>query len=180
MIRLIYKNEIYEMSELANYRLYERACQIIIASGYVSSYELLKYTGIFLTIKANRLYIDHIQDALGRKQKINCPLILISGVIYFGKRKECYPRLECSSFEDVGVICILNSRGGTKVMLGLPKYKYNDLVNFMVNGEIKQGNVYTVDAYGTFLQTEEPSYDIMVRDKKGSCLYKHISESELM
>ena len=76
------------MSELANYRLYELACQIIIASGYVSSYEVLKYTAIFLTIKKNRLYIDHIQDALGRKRKIDCPLILFSGVIYFGKRKK--------------------------------------------------------------------------------------------
>ena len=110
MIRLIYENKVYEMSELANYRLYELACQIIIASGYVSSYEVLKYTAIFLTIKANRLYIDHIQDALGRKRKIDCPLILLSGVIYYGKRKQHYPKLDDSNFEDVGVVCILNGK----------------------------------------------------------------------
>lgn len=110
MIRLIYKNTIFEMSELANYRLYELACQIIIASGYVSSYEVLKYTAIFLTIKKNRLYIDHIQDALGRKRKIDCPLILLSGVIYYGKRKRHYPKLDDSNFEDVGVVCILNGK----------------------------------------------------------------------
>lgn len=110
MIRLIYKNKVYEMSELTNYRVYELACQIIIASGYVSSYEVLKYTAIFLTIKANRIYIDHIQDALGRKRKINCPLILISGVIYYGKRKKHYPKLDDSNFEDVDVVCILNGK----------------------------------------------------------------------
>jgi len=44
------------------------------------------------------------------------------------------------------------------------------------------GKVYIVDPYGTFEQNEEPSYDVMVENYKGSgqaCLVKHIRESKL-
>ena len=65
-------------------------------------------------------------------------------------------------------------------MLGNPKFKRNDAVRFEINGEIKTGWVYIVDRYGTFFQTKEPSYDIMVEDADGPCLYKHIPESEVL
>lgn len=62
-------------------------------------------------------------------------------------------------------------------MLGKPKYKRNDKVSFEVNDIVKQGYVYIVDAYGTFFQVDEPSYDIMVEED--NCLYKHIPESHI-
>lgn len=72
-------------------------------------------------------------------------------------------------------------------MIGKPKYKYEDTVGFWLKpyGETGQkffvGKVYIVDAYGTFEQNEEPSYDIMVEDFNGTgqpCLVKHVRESE--
>ena len=46
-----------------------------------------------------------------------------------------------------------------------------------------KGHVYIVDAYGTFEQNEESSYDIMVDDGdfpiEYPCLFKHIRESRL-
>ena len=51
-------------------------------------------------------------------------------------------------------------------MLGKPKYTYDDVVEFELknNDEIitLTGSIYVVDAYGTFDQNEEVSYDIMV------------------
>ena len=60
-------------------------------------------------------------------------------------------------------------------MIGSPKYKRGDRVSFTFKEEIKTGYVYIVDAYGTFEQDEEPSYDIMVDEE--NCLYKHFRES---
>lgn len=62
-------------------------------------------------------------------------------------------------------------------MLGKPKYKRNDKVSFEINGIVKRGYVYVVDAYGTFFQKDEPSYDVMVEED--NCLYKHIPESQV-
>ena len=69
-------------------------------------------------------------------------------------------------------------------MLGKPKFTYDDLVQFdlKIDDEIitLTGYVYIVDAYGTFDQNEEPSYDIMVDHSpidNNKCLYKHIRES---
>ena len=62
-------------------------------------------------------------------------------------------------------------------MLGKPKYERDDKVCFELDGTVKQGYVYIVDAYGAFFQADEPSYDIMVEEEK--CLYKHIPESHV-
>ena len=62
-------------------------------------------------------------------------------------------------------------------MLGKPKYQRNDVVSFEIDGKQRSGFVYIVDAYGTFFQTEEASYDVMVEEENGRCLYKHIPES---
>lgn len=62
-------------------------------------------------------------------------------------------------------------------MLGKPKYHYGDVVTFKISDQIKTGLIKIVDAYGTFSQTEEPSYDVMI--KEDNCLYKHIRESNI-
>lgn len=49
------------------------------------------------------------------------------------------------------------------------------MVKFKIDDQIKIGTIEIIDAYGTFFQTEEPSYDVMV--KVENCLYKHIRES---
>lgn len=65
-----------------------------------------------------------------------------------------------------------------------PKYKVGDKVGFYLSTEDKNklliGEVYIVDAHGTFEQHEEPSYDIMVENfsDAGDCLVKHVRESE--
>ena len=41
-------------------------------------------------------------------------------------------------------------------MLGKPKYERDDKVCFELDGTVKQGYVYIVDAYGTFFQADEP------------------------
>lgn len=59
--------------------------------------------------------------------------------------------------------------------LGRPRYKRGDIVRYKYIDEINTGEITVVDAYGTFSQREEPSYDILVQEPK--CLYKHIMES---
>jgi hypothetical protein len=60
-------------------------------------------------------------------------------------------------------------------MLGKPKYHYGDTVKFVISDEIKIGTIEIIDAFGTFFQSDEPSYDVMVKEE--NCLYKHIRES---
>ena len=71
-------------------------------------------------------------------------------------------------------------------MIGRPQYTYGDSVRFaiIIDGEknIFEGTVEMVDAYGTFEQNEEPSYDIMVEahGHGAPCLFKHIRESLIL
>ena len=60
-------------------------------------------------------------------------------------------------------------------MLGHAKYAYGDIVDFVMNDVVKEGVVAIIDAYGTFEQHIEASYDIMIQ--KENTLYKHIPES---
>ena len=68
-------------------------------------------------------------------------------------------------------------------MLGKPRFKREDLVTFTFNieGEIQKidGVIYIVDAYGTFEQNEEPSYDIEALYRGEVTLFKHVRESEV-
>lgn len=72
-------------------------------------------------------------------------------------------------------------------MLGKPKYKLDDKVKFTCikeNGEKVElcGTIYIIDKYGTFEQSEDVSYDVMVENDPNyecGCLYKHIRESSL-
>lgn len=59
---------------------------------------------------------------------------------------------------------------------GYPKYRHGDVVSFKDRQDEKKGKIVIVDAYGTFEQNEEPSYDILV-EKPERCLYKHVAES---
>ena len=61
-------------------------------------------------------------------------------------------------------------------MKGKPKYKLGDIVKFSVNNIVKTGVVYIVDAYGTFEDPSDASYDVLVENDEERCLYKHISE----
>jgi len=61
---------------------------------------------------------------------------------------------------------------------GRPRYRYGDMVRFVWQDNEKIGRISIVDAYGTFEQSEEPSYDIFVEED--NCLYKHICESEIV
>ena len=63
-------------------------------------------------------------------------------------------------------------------ILGEPKYTYKDIVRFSFKDKIKEGKISIIDAYGTFEQNEEPSYDIYVEEE--NCLYKHICESDII
>lgn len=72
-------------------------------------------------------------------------------------------------------------------MLGKPKFKLDDKVKFDIKYKDKTytlfGTIYIIDAYGTFEQNEEVSYDIMVKEGdfpiELPCLFKHIRESEV-
>ena len=64
-------------------------------------------------------------------------------------------------------------------MIGKPKYKIGDKVSFKLEDTIYTGYVHIVDAYGTFDNSSDVSYDIMVENfdsKKEKCLFKHINE----
>lgn len=63
-------------------------------------------------------------------------------------------------------------------MIGKPKFDYDDRVCFDVEFDGKQvtktGVVAIIDAYGTFFDDSDVSYDIFVEDM--NTLFKHISE----
>lgn len=59
-------------------------------------------------------------------------------------------------------------------MIGQPKYKEGQVVKFAIAGENKEGIIGVVDAYGTFEDESDVSYDILVSDE--NCFYKHIRE----
>lgn len=60
-------------------------------------------------------------------------------------------------------------------MIGKPKYKENDKVEFeLIENEVHKGVVWIVDKYGTFFDKSDVSYDIYVEEE--NMLYKHINE----
>ena len=61
---------------------------------------------------------------------------------------------------------------------GKPRYVRGDEIVFRWSDIKKIGKVLIVDAYGSFGQDEEPSYDIFVEEDE--CIYKHIEESEVL
>lgn len=59
-------------------------------------------------------------------------------------------------------------------MIGKPKYKVDDKVEFTIYDETRVGVIYVVDKYGTFFDKSDVSYDIYVEEE--NMLYKHINE----
>lgn len=74
-------------------------------------------------------------------------------------------------------------------MIGKPKYNCKDIVKFKLQDKEYVGEVWIVDKYGTWDDSSDVSYDILVEDafkegdehykpgKDNSCLFKHINES---
>ncbi len=64
--------------------------------------------------------------------------------------------------------------------LGYPQYKQGDFVAFMIEKgsekKVLNGRITGIDAFGTFEQSKEVSYDIMGPE---NVLYKHIKESNI-
>jgi hypothetical protein len=58
-------------------------------------------------------------------------------------------------------------------MLGKPKYKQGQLVRFEFDNEIMEGTIEIVDAYGTWADPSDVSYDILGLN---DCFYKHVRE----
>jgi hypothetical protein len=73
---------------------------------------------------------------------------------------------------------IKNKCEGESDMKGKPMYQKGNYVTFSIKDEKKVGKICIVDAYGTFEQTEEASYDILVDEEQ--CLYKYIRESKVI
>ena len=62
-------------------------------------------------------------------------------------------------------------------MIGKPKFKYGDVVEFKYNGEKIVGTVEIIDSYGTYFDKSDVSYDIMCDDYKGQQMFfKHVTE----
>ena len=60
-------------------------------------------------------------------------------------------------------------------MIGKPKYKENDKVEFeFIENEVHIGVIWIVDRYGTFFDKSDVSYDIYVEEE--NMIYKHINE----
>ena len=63
-------------------------------------------------------------------------------------------------------------------MRGFPKYKIGDVVRFRFRDEEKTGIVAIIDAFGTFEDPSDVSYDIMSKDE--NALYKHLIEPRVI
>lgn len=62
-------------------------------------------------------------------------------------------------------------------MIGKPKFKYGDIVEFKYNGEKIVGTIEIIDSYGTFFDNSDVSYDIMCDNYKGDRMFfKHVKE----
>ena len=68
-------------------------------------------------------------------------------------------------------------------MRGNPKYKRGQMVRFTFwsarypHPVTQVGRVDIIDAFGTFDDPSDVSYDILVENEEENCLYKHITEA---
>ena len=67
---------------------------------------------------------------------------------------------------------------GEENMVGKPKYKCGDIVQFKFYDGIKEGVIAIVDKYGTFEDNSDVSYDILVEGE--NTLYKHFTEKSIV
>lgn len=62
-------------------------------------------------------------------------------------------------------------------MIGNPKYSFDDEVKFKLGDEVMTGKIFIVDRFGTFEDSSDVSYDILVL---GKLLYKHVREDMII
>lgn len=73
-------------------------------------------------------------------------------------------------------------------MKGKPKYNYGDKVKISLDKELVEGTIEIIDIYGTFEDSSDVSYDIMIKadrykneyNPEGKCLVKHIQEKHII
>lgn len=61
-----------------------------------------------------------------------------------------------------------------------PKYDINDNVTFTIDDMVFTGTIVIVDAYGTFENPNEVSYDIIAVWEGRDTLFKHIGEHMIL
>ena len=61
-----------------------------------------------------------------------------------------------------------------------PKYEIDDRVTFTLDNKVITGTIVIVDAYGTFENPNEVSYDIIVVWEGRDTLFKHIREHMIL
>lgn len=62
-------------------------------------------------------------------------------------------------------------------MIGKPKFNSGQFVKFECDGEIMEGTIHIIDAFGIWEDTSEVYYDILGTN---DCLYKHIREDFIL
>ena len=62
-------------------------------------------------------------------------------------------------------------------MVGYPKYKCGDVVDFQYSRNGKFGVIAIVDKYGVFEDNSEVYYDILINEE--NMLYKHVIETAI-
>lgn len=78
-----------------------------------------------------------------------------------------------------GIIPIENKADLNQISVpGRPRFRREEYVVFKWREEEKHGKITGIDAFGTFEQSEEPSYDVYVEEE--NCIYKHIVESDVV
>lgn len=61
-------------------------------------------------------------------------------------------------------------------MVGKPKFKHGDVVEFIIDGNKKQGVITIIDRFGIFVDDSEVYYDIFIEEDNVLC--KHIKEAD--
>ena len=61
-------------------------------------------------------------------------------------------------------------------MVGKPKFKYGDVVEFSIDGNKKQGVITIIDRFGIFVDDSEVYYDIFLKEE--NVLIKHMKEAD--
>ena len=61
-------------------------------------------------------------------------------------------------------------------MVGRPRFKHGDVVEFIIDGNKKQGVITIIDRFGIFVDDSEVYYDIFIEEDNVLC--QHIKEAD--
>ena len=61
-------------------------------------------------------------------------------------------------------------------MVGKPRFKQGDVVEFIIDGNKKQGVIAIIDRFGIFVDDSEVYYDIFLKEE--NVLIKHMKEAD--